>query len=292
METTAFVLEVDLGWSSAQGGPLRRATQNGRPEKTGENLMNRTTRRAAALGSAVALVLAVAGCSTDATPVTSTSARSTVTSSTASATSTPTTTEDPAPKAAELLSEVKSNALAAKSAAFEGQVDQGGKTLHIAFKGTADGKTSDIGVDRTGLGTLHVIVVGADVYVQADAKFWKAQGAPDSVQKAADKYVKTSRTKGGFTDITLKSFMDQAFGALSAGGLDGRVGSETVDGIDCWVLTDKSGKQNGALYVAKDTKQLVRFEGTKANPGELTFSQWNADLKITAPAADQVIKLG
>lgn len=235
-------------------------------------------------------MLVVAACSPSGAPATSPSTPSTVTSSTS--TPVPTTTTASAPKAADLLAEVKSNALAAKSAAFEGQVEQDGKTMHIAFRGTADGKTSDIGVEQAGLGKLHVIVVGTGVYVQADAKFWKAQGAPDSVQKAAAKYVRTSRTKGGFTAITLKSFMDQAFGALSAGGLDGQVGSETIDGVDCWVLTDKSGKQNGALYVAKDTTELVRFEGTKQNPGVLTFSQWNADLKITAPPADQVIKLG
>lgn len=251
--------------------------------------MNRTTQRAGALGAAVAITFAAAACSSSAAPSTTPSAPSTLTSSATAVA--PTTTEVDAPKAADLLSEVKSTALAATSAAFEGQVEQGGETMRIAFKGTADGKSSDIGVERAGLGKLHVIVVGNDVYVQADEKFWKAQGAPDSVQKAADKYVKTSRAKGGFTDITLKSFMDQAFGALSAGGLDGQVGSEMVDGVDCWVLTDKSGKQNGALYVAKDTKQLVRFEGTKQNPGELTFSQWNADLAIKAPPAGQIIQL-
>jgi hypothetical protein len=69
------------------------------------------------------------------------------------------------------------------------------------------------------------------------------------------------------------------------------VGSDTVDGVDCWVLTDKSGKENGALYVAKDTKQLVRFTGTKESPGQLTFTQWNEDLGIKAPAADQVMEI-
>jgi hypothetical protein len=250
--------------------------------------MNTTIRRTVALAGALAITLGAAACAKSEAPAPSPSSSATSTTTSAA----PTTTEATAPKASDILKEVKSNALAAKSAAFEGEIEQGGQKMSIAFKGTADGKTSDINLEQAEMGKVHLIAVGGEVYLQGDEKFWKEQGAPESVQKAGDKFVKAPASAGSLADqVNLKSFMDQAFGSLGNSDLDGKVGSETVDGVDCWVLTDKSGKENGALYVAKDSMQLMRFTGTKESPGQLTFSQWNEDLAIKAPAADQIIKL-
>lgn len=251
--------------------------------------MNRITRRTVALGGALAVTVGAAACAKSDPPTTASTSPATSSASSAA----PTTTDrQAAPKASEILDRVKANALAAKSAAFEGRIEQRGDWMKIAFKGTADGKTSDIRLEQPGMGQVHLIAVDGEVYLQGDERFWKKQGAPASVQKAGDKFVKApSSVGGGAGEITLKSFMKQAFGSVSPGELDGKVGSETVDGVDCWVLTDKSGKQNGALYVAKDAMQLVRFTGTKESPGQLTFSQWNEDLGITAPPADQIVKM-
>jgi hypothetical protein len=250
--------------------------------------MNTTIRRTVALAGALAITLGAAACAKSEAPAASPSSSATSTTTSAA----PTTTEATAPKASDILKEVKSNALAAKSAAFEGEIEQGGQKMSIAFKGTADGKTSDINLEQAEMGKVHLIAVNGEVYLQGDEKFWKEQGAPESVQKAGDKFVKAPASAGSLADqVNLKSFMDQAFGSLGNSDLDGKVGSETVDGVDCWVLTDKSGKENGALYVAKDSMQLMRFTGTKESPGQLTFSQWNEDLAIKAPAADQIIKL-
>src|SRR6478736_2195668 len=67
------------------------------------------------------------------------------------------------------------------------------------------------------------------------------------------------------------------------------VGSENVGGVDCWVLTDKKGKSEGALYVSKDKSEVVRFTGSSDSPGQLDFSKWNEDLGIKAPEASQVM---
>ncbi len=245
------------------------------------------TRGALALGAGLAVALASSACSRSDSPGASPTSSTAPTSSAA-----PTTTGPQAPDASSILSQAKTHALAATSAAFVGELGQGSKRLRIAFKGTADGKASDVDLDLGKRGKVHVIVVGKDVYIQGDEPFWKAQGAPATVQQAGDKFVKMSSADNTVTkDLTLKSFMGEAFGALTAGGLNGQVGSDTIDGVDCWVLTDKSGRQNGAIYVAKDSLQLIRFTGSKESPGQLTFSQWNEDLAITAPPADQVMTL-
>jgi hypothetical protein len=69
------------------------------------------------------------------------------------------------------------------------------------------------------------------------------------------------------------------------------VGQESVNGVDCWVITDTKGKAEGALYVSKDKSEVVRFTGSTGSPGQLDFSQWNADLGIKAPDASQVLTL-
>lgn len=252
--------------------------------------MTTTTRRAVALASAFSLALGAAACSQS--EPTATPSKS-VSSSAAPSSTPPTTTTPATPKPDQILAKAKANALDAKSGAFEGEVDDSGSPMRIAFKGTTDGKTADVEVEQAKAGKVHLIAVGDAVYIRADAKFWKAQGAPASVQQASNKFVKAPASAAGVAgDLSLKSFLKQAFSSLDSSEIDGRVGSETIDGTDCWVLTDKSGKANGAFYVSKDKLELVRFTGTKETPGQLDFSQWNEDLGITAPPPDQVIDLG
>ena len=117
-------------------------------------------------------------------------------------------------------------------------------------------------------------------------------GAPASVQKAGDKFIKAPSSAGSMTEsLSLKSFLQKAFGAVTPEQLATDVASENVGGVDCWVLTDKKGKAEGALYVSKDKNEVVRFTGSTDSPGQLDFSQWNADLGIKAPEASQIMKI-
>lgn len=257
--------------------------------------MTNTTRAAAALTAGLAIALGASACASDApAPTASSGSGSTVTPGTSDSTTSPATgkTETvPAPGA--ILDRAKANALAAKSGAFSGTIENKGSTMSISFKGTTDGKTSDVEIEQQGLGTVRLISVDDAVYIKADETFWKDQGVPEEVQAAGDKFVKAPASAASMTDdLNLKAFLSKAFSSLDTSEINGQVGSETVGGIDCWVLTDKSGKANGAFYVAKGTYQLVRFTGTQESPGQLDFSQWNEDLGITAPSKDEVLDLG
>ncbi|HSU74295.1 MAG TPA: hypothetical protein VLI66_05100 [Terrabacter sp.] len=263
--------------------------------------MRTLTTRLVAISGAFAITLGAAACSKNDTP--STSGSSTTSSSSASvgsSASTPATTDSSsapaangAPKAADILEKAKTNALAAKSGAFAGQVDQAGKKINIDFKGTSDGKTADIAIEMEGDGRARVISVGDGVYIQGDSTFWKKQGAPAKVQSAGQKFIKAPSSAGAMTQsLSLKSFLEKAFGAVTPQQLSSTVGSENVGGVDCWVVTDKKGKGEGALYVSKDKLQVVRFTGSASSPGQLDFSKWNEDLGIKAPAASQVMSIG
>jgi hypothetical protein len=252
--------------------------------------MKTITTRVIAVSGAIAISLGAAACSKSETPAAGPSSSGSASASTPAATSSTTAS---APVASEILDKAKTNALAATSGAFVGQVDQSGKTIKIDFKGTSDGKTADIAIEMAGDGKARVISVGNGVYIQGDETFWKKQGAPASVQKAGDKFIQAPASAGTMTQsLSLKSFLEKAFGAVTPQQLSKDVASENVGGVDCWVLTDKKGKGEGALYVSKDKSQVVRFTGSSSSPGQLDFSKWNADLGIKAPEAAQIMKIG
>lgn len=256
--------------------------------------MTTTTRAAAALAAGLAIALSTTACASDAPAPTSSSGPGSATAPGSSGPTTPAATDtETVPDAGAILDRAKANALAAKSGAFSGTIQNNGSTMRIAFKGTTDGKTSDVEIEQKGVGTVRLISVAGAVYIRADETFWKEQGAPEEVQQAGDKFVKAPPSAANLTDdLNLKTFLSKAFSSLDTSEINGQVGSETVNGVDCWVLTDKSGKANGAFYVAKGTYQLVRFTGTQESPGQLDFSQWNEDLGITAPSKDEVLDLG
>ena len=241
--------------------------------------MKTITTRVIAVSGAIAISLGAAACSKSETP--------------AGTTSSTTTPSSNGSQASDILDKAKANALAATSGAFVGQVDQSGKTIKIDFKGTSDGKTADIAIEMAGDGKARVISVADGVYIQGDETFWKKQGAPASVQKAGDKFIQAPASAGTMTQsLSLKSFLEKAFGAVTPQQLSKDVASENVGGVDCWVLTDKKGKGEGALYVSKDKSEVVRFTGSSSSPGQLDFSKWNADLGIKAPEAAQIMKIG
>ena len=239
----------------------------------------RGSRVAAVVG--VGLLAVLAACTTSTAPPAT---------STTSSLATP-TTNVPAPSAAEILEKARANAVSASSAAFTGRIDQDGTEMVIDFKGTSDGSSADVTLQIQDEGRVRVISAAEEVYLQGDAQFWKTQGLPSP--PAADKFVKAPVAAKELTQqLSLNSFLDEAFNAVTPSQLSDTVGSESVGGVDAWVITDAKGQAEGALYVSKSEFEIVRFTGSSASPGQLDFSRWNEDLGIKPPSADQVAPLG
>jgi hypothetical protein len=247
--------------------------------------MSATTRHP--LGSRIAAVAGagllglLAACTTSTAPP----------STSVSSTSATATTSVPAPSAAEILEKARANAVSATSAAFTGRIDQDGTEMVIDFKGTSDGSSADVTLRMEDEGKVRVISAAKEVYLQGDAQFWKSQGLPSP--PAADKFVKAPVEAAELTrQLSLNAFLDEAFNAVTPSQLSDTVGSESVGGIDAWVITDAKGQAEGALYVSKSEFEIVRFTGSSTSPGQLDFSQWNEDLGIVAPPPDQIAPLG
>ena len=189
----------------------------------------RGSRVAAVVG--VGLLAVLAACTTSTAPPAT---------STTSSLATP-TTNVPAPSAAEILEKARANAVSASSAAFTGRIDQDGTEMVIDFKGTSDGSSADVTLQIQDEGRVRVISAAEEVYLQGDAQFWKTQGLPSP--PAADKFVKAPVAAKELTQqLSLNSFLDEAFNAVTPSQLSDTVGSESVGGVDAWVITDAKGQ--------------------------------------------------
>lgn len=195
---------------------------------------------------------------------------------------------------ATLLGQAQANAKAARSGAFEGAIVDQGQQAKVSFKGTADGSRVDVTKAAPKAGQVHLISLDDSVYVKADKTFWSQQNVPFLVSLAGAKFIKVPAGVVPVLDqLTLAAFVAKSIGSYSAGDLPSPVASDTVDGIDCWVLTTSSGKPaDGALFISKSALEVVRFVGTSENPGRLDFSQWNQKQGVSAPPPDQVFSIG
>src|SRR5207253_2804960 len=138
-----------------------------------------------------------------------------------------------------VLEKARTNALAATSGAFAGTVDDSGKKTTIDFKGTSDGTTADITISVAGEGKARVISVPQGLFIQGDPTFWKKQNAPAKVLAAKSQFIRAPVSAGSMTEsLSLKAFLEKAFGAVSPGQVSSSVGEESVDGVDCWLITD------------------------------------------------------
>ncbi|MEO7753264.1 MAG: hypothetical protein ABIS35_07605 [Terracoccus sp.] len=196
--------------------------------------------------------------------------------------------------AAALLSRATAQAKAARSGAFAGTIRDQGEQATVAFLGTSDGSSVDVRKAAAKAGTVRLISVDGTVYVKADDTFWSSQNVPFIVSLAGGKFIKVpAGVVPVLGELTLASFVDRSIATFPATDLSDTVGEETVNTIPSWVLTTTSGEpKDGALYVSKETSEVIRWIGTSAHPGQLDFSRWNVDLGIAPPPGDQVFSIG
>lgn len=196
--------------------------------------------------------------------------------------------------AATVLVGAINRASAARSGAFTGTIQDQGERARVSFVGTRDGSSVDVTKIAAKAGSVRLVSVGGSVFVKADGTFWSSQKVPFIVSIAGDRFIKVPAGVVPILDeLTLASFVDRSIKTFPADDLFGTVGEETVAQVSCWVLTTGTGNPaDGALYVAKESSDVVRWVGTKEQPGRLDFSRWNRDLGITAPPDDEVFSVG
>ncbi|MFE3517011.1 hypothetical protein [Streptomyces sp. NPDC059166] len=149
---------------------------------------------------------------------------------------------------------------------------------------------------RSKQNTFEILRVGDELYLKADAGFWKDESADDQGAQAADKldgkYVKvpeddpTYRQLRGFTEK--KTLLD---GMLTLHGKVSKGGRKTVGGVRTVQIMGGSG-EGGALDVSlKGTPYPLRV-ARGGGGGTVTLADWGKTFPLEAPAEDETVDYG
>jgi predicted small secreted protein len=176
---------------------------------------------------------------------------------------------------------------AAKSVHIKGDIKTGDGLISIdlTLTDTKDG----VGTMSMSGQTVQLTKVGTDVYMKADAGFWK-QFAGDQggviATLLAGKYLKASTTDAQFGSMA--SFFDFAESLDMQG--EGTVGeTKAINGINAVSVKEKSAESPGTLWIATQGEPYpLRLEGPPGE-GQIDFTDYNKPVDIKAPPADQVI---
>ncbi|MGV9554398.1 hypothetical protein [Streptomyces sp. NPDC003401] len=188
-------------------------------------------------------------------------------------------------------------AAAVDAVRLSGTVVAGGKSYKLDMSLKSDGATGSVTAEG---GTFHLLRVGEELYLKADAAFWKhedgtsddAGSDTEAAGKLDDKYVKVPtgdpsyKKFSGFTDKDL--LLDSV---LTLHGSLGKDGYHEQAGVRTVRITGDEGS-GGTLDVSLEDKpyplRLVRAGGA----GTLAFSAWGKDFALEEPAESETVDYG
>ncbi|MFC9286910.1 hypothetical protein [Streptomyces sp. NPDC057052] len=196
-----------------------------------------------------------------------------------------------------IQAKTRAAAAAVDAVRLSGTVVAGGKSYRLDMSLKSDGATGSVTAEG---GTFHLLRVDEELYLKADAAFWKHEdGASDdtgsdseAAGKLDDKYVKVPtgdpsyKKFSGFTDKDL--LLDSV---LTLHGSLGKDGHHEQAGVRTIRITGDEGS-GGTLDVSLEGKpyplRLVRAGGA----GTLTFSAWGKDFALREPAESETVDYG
>jgi hypothetical protein len=183
-----------------------------------------------------------------------------------------------------------------KAVKVSGDLTSGGQVISLDLQANADGDcTGSIGV---GDGSAELLGVGGDTWMKPDAAFW-GSFAGDSADQVlgivGDKWVVVPDSEDSikqFCDVN--DLLDQLLKGENDDSTYSKNGTDTVDGDDV-VKIDNEDPQDGTStgYVLLDEPHyLVKIEKTSGDDtGAVTFSAFDEEFEVTAPADDEVVDL-
>jgi hypothetical protein len=190
------------------------------------------------------------------------------------------------------------NGLATKSPlailkAAQAAVD-GAKSVHVAGSVTSGGTTVmldlDLDAGHGASGTItesgfrfQLITIGKTSYIRAGAGFWRHYGNATVTALLAGKWIEAPPGTQGFAALTKFASQHALFAQLLTNhGKLVRGGTTKVNGQQVVALRDTT--KGGKLFVATTgTPYPIEVTAAGASAGELTFSNFNAPVKLTPP---------
>ncbi len=174
------------------------------------------------------------------------------------------------------------------------------ESVHLAGEVTTEGNTitMDMSLSTTGDcegelsidgGALEVLQVGGTGWFKADDAFWEGQAADQAdriIAAAGDKWVVDSGTQ--FTSFCdLDGFLEEIVSSDDDEEYE-KDGTEDVDGAEAVKIT---GGDSTAFIAADDPHYILKLAGSGDGEGEITFSEFDEDIEVEAPADDEVVSL-
>ncbi|MFJ4620586.1 hypothetical protein [Streptomyces sp. NPDC088812] len=190
----------------------------------------------------------------------------------------------------------KAAATAVDTVRLSGTVVAGGKSYKLDMRLKSDGGTGSV----TAAGaSFHLLRVGEQLYLKADAAFWKnedGETGSDSDTAAADKldgkYVKVPsgdpsyKKFSGFTDKDLLlGDLLTLHGSLGKDGYHEQSGKRTV-------RITGGGGSGGTLDVSLEGKPYPLRLVRAGDAGTLSFSAWGEDFALKEPAKGETVDYG
>lgn len=142
-------------------------------------------------------------------------------------------------------------------------------------------------------GQAELMSVDGTVYMKPDDAVWTALAGPDAdmiKSVVGDKWISEPAGDGGFGALC---DLDELLSDLGDEETDGEVGDvEDVDGAEAVTVSSETEEGDPlTLWVAVDEPHhILKMEVAEgAEPGTVTFSEFDEELDLEAPAEDEVV---
>ncbi|MEH0549735.1 hypothetical protein [Streptomyces sp. B21-101] len=198
--------------------------------------------------------------------------------------------------AQEIQAKTKTAAGSVDAVRLSGNVVTSGRTYKLDMRLKADGATGSVTAEGA---TFHLLRVGEQLFLKADAAFWKHEDAEadDGKDTAAGdkldgKYVKVPtgdpsyKKFSGFTDKDL--LLD---GLLTLHGTLDTDGHHEQSGVRTVRITGDGGS-GGTLDVSLEGRPYPLRLERAGGAGTLSFSAWGKDFALEEPAKGETVDYG
>jgi hypothetical protein len=178
---------------------------------------------------------------------------------------------------------------------MKGSVTQQDNEIGLDLSLTTDGDCSGT-VSRGDSGSAEVVTLNDTSWFKPDEEFWRAQAgeaADQIISTVGDKWVQLPEGDQSFASFCdLDGLLDQ-IGDDQSDNKSKKGETEEVDGTEAIKLTRDAEEGGGTITVwvaVDDPHHILKVEQAEGDsPGSFTFSEFDQDASIEAPADDEVI---
>jgi hypothetical protein len=177
----------------------------------------------------------------------------------------------------EILAKARESALGATAVHVAGVMEEVELDISLV-KG--EGATGRILQGGSG---AEIIVVGDEIFLKGDERFYESLGGEAVVRLLGDKWLTVPAGGEGFESFEQITDMETLLGEAlrPEGGRVEKGETSDVDGTPAIGLT--SGERRGTLYVATEGEPFPLKIVGEGDRGEITFDGWNEPVELEAP---------